>query len=329
MQMKPIHLTISDLDAFLDSVRLHEEDPQAHVTEERLRAYIHQSDAPETERAADDLLAQEDEMIEMHLLECDDCREAFNRIMAEEAPWHGEAGAIDELTAVTFARIEGTAALSALLEQTERPAWVRSKIVEYLAEESDFASLNALCRAAVKDPDEQVRQTTATAAKSLFARRLAEALAALQGSVKERLASWVDPLNRGAGPLEATLHTVLQGKRAGRVEFLPLMSHPDLSLSLPPTRGIESSFVVTSTAVVEKQGGYTAYITGEYGSIVVDFLNWTDVTPPLVVLFPEDTTLLPRMPNEDELKPLGSGWQVVFQDLPVGAYLIVIGTKDE
>lgn len=146
--------------------------------------------------------------------------------------------------------------------------------------------------------------------------------------LRARLTAWREQVERGAVATEAVVRAVLTAERPGRVEVEPTLSHPSLQFIYADTglRSERSEALETeqaaSAVMVTTDALPGARVAIEGDAIVVTFLGWQSLSPPLVVLMPEDDQGAPRMPDVTE--SAGGVWTVRFERVPPGASLLAV-----
>lgn len=143
-----------------------------------------------------------------------------------------------------------------------------------------------------------------------------------------RLTAWREQVERGDVAAEVAVRAVLTTERTGRVEVEPTLSHPSVQFAYadPGLRGERSedprTEQATSAVIVRTDALPGARVAIEGDTIGVTFLDWQSLSPPLVVLVPEDNQGTPRMPDVTE--SAGGVWTVRFERVPSGASLLAV-----
>jgi hypothetical protein len=159
-----------------------------------------------------------------------------------------------------------------------------------------------------------------------------ERLEVVRPDLRARLIAWRKQMTRSNVPAEAVLSATLTAGQILTVGVLPALSHP--SLRIVSSRGTTRTSVrrrggkssqegrATGALTIRTDGLPSASVTVEEDTIMVIFLNWQALVPPLVVLVPEDSYSMPRVP--DSLDRVDNQWTARFTGIPNGTYLLVI-----
>lgn len=155
MNKKSIRVSAARLESFLEFLEEEDTDEDAaHLVTEQVVGYVLEA-----------LEEDELEYVQEHLAICEECRARVEEASQGAAPWKGEAGQerVVHLNAIASAVIAGTPELIKVLADYDRPAWVRAKIIPYLAEILGGDVTSTLKRSAAEDPEVSVRKAACEA----------------------------------------------------------------------------------------------------------------------------------------------------------------------
>lgn len=265
--------------------------------------------------------------VEHHIAGCQSCRATVSQVVLGLS---GPQPLSDEI--LNFYGTETTEGRAEALSRHPQAA-------RYLASDRDrFAayrfSTDILQRGLEKKDISERLKTIA--AEIPMRRRLTTALnrlASMRKDLQERLTAWLKQLERGAVHAEATMRAVLMGEQAGTVEVMLAMSHPSLQAAYAGMgiRGERGETVgesqAASAVVITTHSVPSARVAVEGDAVVVAFVDWGALSPPLVVLVPDDERSAPRTP--DRLDNKNSKWTARFEHVPAGTYLLAVAPVGE
>lgn len=339
MDKRDIRISAEKFDRFMDSVRSSDAAIRGnHVQNDRLSAYVQSSEMDD----------EEADSIELHLLECDLCREELNQISEQSAPWRGRRGGAQHALALTRARIEGPSSLVRLAAQRNLPEWVRIAAIKSLGTIGGEQATRALRVAAtvIEDPHllQAVEQVVAELRISSALTRLASQAETVQAPLLARLKEWRGQISEHGKQAEAALRVALDGAMSASVSILQSLSHPSLhaaetdGLNAHLGRGRETYIkdlrgnwrgpTTYEVTTFQRDDHYTGITEQETDAVTLVIFDWKPAQLPLVVFIPvadeSAVSLQAVIPQRDEDGDLVAR----FEHLTAGEYIIAISPVD-